>query len=284
MPIGRAASTQANANPEEPWRPSFKGEKQRKFVSSGRGGFYQDIEPTGNQLPYEYFKTQDAYRGNAGTKGSGYVPPELQGRFSRNENEADTDYDKRYGEFLYKLNPQMNAKAAKEKYGYEPPPPPETPEQRQRRLLAEEAAGFRKGLSKFKQDQFEPLAEQGMDELKNVTKTIRTNAVRRGLFDSGYRTAEETGARGRLAGMLARQRADINREADELATAKDEVSANVGLQGFADAIARQNRLFEESAMADRQRRAGIADLGEGVGRGLGTYYEYEENKRKNRAG
>jgi len=146
----------------------------------------------------------------------------------------------------------------------------------QRKKLLGEAKEFRANLPKYTQERYRDVATLGHEALRDTNKLIRRNASRRGMFNSGMRLGQESGARGRLASMLASQRADINREAQDLAGAKEETAANVGLAGFDSAIQRSNNMYQQAMQQEMARRKAMGQLGQGVGYGLGAYFGNKE--------
>lgn len=155
------------------------------------------------------------------------------------------------------------------------PPAEPTEEQRTvdlRKKLAGEAADFRANLPKYKQQQYTVSANTGRDEMQKQLRQIRNAANSRGMFFSGLRAGAEGDARTRMAAILAQQKADINREADDLATAKEEQAAQVGLAGFGDAQQRAQSAYQLALQNEIARRQGFESLGKGVGYGFGAYY------------
>lgn len=146
-----------------------------------------------------------------------------------------------------------------------------------RKKLAGESQMFRENLPQMKNDQYESAANAGHAALDDTTRTIRASANQRGLLYSGLRQGQEAGARQRMASTLASQRAEINREAESLANSKDEVVGNVGLAGYDAAQKRAEDAYNLNLQNEINRRRGMAQIGEGVGYGLGTYYQ---NKNK----
>lgn len=141
-----------------------------------------------------------------------------------------------------------------------------------RQRMGKEAKDFRSNLGKFKNEKYGMVADAGREELANTTKGIRTAANQRGLLFSGMREGEEANARSRMASILAAQRAEINKEAEELATSKEQSVANVGLAGYDAAIKRADDAYSVMLQNEIQRRKGLAQIGEGVGYGFGAYY------------
>jgi class 3 adenylate cyclase len=142
----------------------------------------------------------------------------------------------------------------------------------QRKKMMGEAKEFRANLPKYTGERYAQAAQLGQETLQDTTKNIKQNANRRGLLFSGMRQGQEASARGRMASMLAGQRAEINREAQDLAGAKEEAAAQTGLAGFGDAIQRSDNLYKQALDQEMARRKNMAQLGQGVGYGLGAYY------------
>jgi hypothetical protein len=153
------------------------------------------------------------------------------------------------------------------------PPPGEDPRiTKQRNSLLGEANKFREGLQGYKNSRYGDVANTARDQLDQTTQGIRRNANARGLLFSGLRAGAEANSRTKMASMLASQRAEINKEADDLAQSKDTAAANVGLSGYEDAIKRSQDLYNLESTNQARRRAALGQLGEGVGYGLGAYY------------
>jgi len=147
-----------------------------------------------------------------------------------------------------------------------------------RRELMEEAKRFRSGLPQYKREKYGIAAEQGREELNENLGLIRKSANSRGLLFSGLRQGAEAGSRAKTAAMLAQQKADINREAEDLASAKEYTAGTVGLAGYGDAIKRQDDLYQAQYERALQRRKELQGLGSGIGYGFGTYASYRNNR------
>jgi hypothetical protein len=162
------------------------------------------------------------------------------------------------------------------------PPAQQTPEDpritKQRSGLMDEASKFRQGLDRYKGEKYGIAANAARDQLNETTKTIRASANQRGLLYSGMRQGQEAGARGRMASILAQQRAEINKEAEDLAAAKDATAANVGLAGYDNAIKRADDAYNLASQNEIARRKALAQIGEGVGYGFGAMYKKREGK------
>lgn len=138
--------------------------------------------------------------------------------------------------------------------------------------LSGEAKSFRSGLPRYKEEKYGMAAGAGRDQLEGTVDTIRKSANQRGLLYSGMREGQEAGARSRMASILAAQRAEINREAEELASAKDASAASVGLSGYDAAIKRADDTYNQQLANEIARRKALAQIGEGVGYGFGAYF------------
>jgi hypothetical protein len=147
---------------------------------------------------------------------------------------------------------------------------------KQRDSVINEAKQFRGGLQEYKNSRYGDVANTARDQLDQTLRQIRRNANARGLLFSGMRTGAEANARTKMASMLAQQRAEINKESDDLAQSKDTVAANIGLSGYENAIKRASDLYELESTNQARRRAALGQLGEGVGYGFGAYYSQKK--------
>lgn len=141
-----------------------------------------------------------------------------------------------------------------------------------RKKLYGEAKDFRKGLPELQGRARINLLGDARGALTQGISNTRKNFNRRGLLYSGLRQGGEQGLRGQVASSLASSIAGSNQDLENEAKGREMSASSVGLQGFGDAISRNNQLFDIRNQNAMERRKALASLGQGVGYMAGSYY------------
>lgn len=141
-----------------------------------------------------------------------------------------------------------------------------------RNKLFGEAQDFNSSLGGLKEKAGNQIQNEGELALESGVKHNNQDFNRRGLLYSGLRQAGETGVRGRVASTMASQRSQSNQDLDKLAVAKSTKAAQVGLQGYQDAVNREAEIAGVNLQNQVARAQAMQQLGNTVGYGVGAYY------------
>lgn len=134
-----------------------------------------------------------------------------------------------------------------------------------------EAEQFRKDLPGIAGEQSGLLEKQGQAAIDQGTKDIRKGYSSRGLLYSGLRQGAESSLRGQVASELASGRAQLNRELEDLARAKEYEATKYGLQGYEEARQRYENLYNQQMQNALERRRRVSQIGGAVGYLAGSY-------------
>lgn len=141
-----------------------------------------------------------------------------------------------------------------------------------RRKASKEAEDFRENIGQYKSSQLRPeIMEANMAEQQG-RRNVRRAASRRGLLNSGIRQMGEADVSTQKASTLAEARANINRQANELADLKSDIAAGIGISDTAAMQDRAMRAQEQARQEAAQRRAMYQQLGQGIGYAAGYGY------------
>lgn len=140
------------------------------------------------------------------------------------------------------------------------------------RSVRGQAKRFRENLPGYKDDQYNQVEKAGAIQMRENDDTIAKSSNQRGLLFSGLRQGAQASSRASIASTLAKQRAEINQEAEDLARSYESASANIGLASFGDALKRSESALNDSLQRAIERRRAISEIGSGIGYGLGTLY------------
>lgn len=141
-----------------------------------------------------------------------------------------------------------------------------------RSQMSGEAQKFRKDLPGLVEGEKRGLESTANQALERGTKQTRQNYNRRGLLYSGLRQGAEQTVKGNVASTLARQIADVNKQYQDLASSKENVAANVGLQGYGEALQRANQLYDSQQANSVARNQALQQFGSGIGYLAGSAY------------
>lgn len=169
--------------------------------------------------------------------------------------------------FISPLMALMNSKG---------PKPPDAGEDPQvtalRKRLFGEAQQFEKDLPGLQKQAGNQIEAEGDMALRSGIKGTRENFNRRGLLYSGLRQAGEQDVRGRVASTMAGQRAQANQDLSKLAMAKATKAAQVGLQGYQDAVNREAEIAGVNLQNQVARAQMMQQLGQIGGYAAGSYF------------
>lgn len=131
--------------------------------------------------------------------------------------------------------------------------------------MGSEAKKFRADMPKLLADERAGIKAAGDTATAQGIKTTRQNYNRRGLLYSGLRQGGEQTVRSNVASGVARQTAGVNKQYKDLANAKDNAAANVGLAGYGEALQRANMLNDSRMQNQIERQQSMQQLGQGLG-------------------
>ena len=135
-----------------------------------------------------------------------------------------------------------------------------------------EAEDFQKNLPGYQQDASNQIQKEGDMALESGVKGTRENFNRRGLLYSGMRQGAEQDVKGRVASTMASQKAQSNSDLTKLAAAKSEKAAQVGLQGYQQAVQREAEIEGIKLQSQVARAQVMQQLGQTGGQVAGAYY------------
>ncbi len=147
-----------------------------------------------------------------------------------------------------------------------------------------EAQEFDKGLSGTQAQASNQIEKEGNLALQSGLKGTKQNFNRRGLLYSGLREAGEQDVRGRVASGMAQQKAQSNKELTDLARAKWQKVAQVGLQGYQDSVNREAEISGINLQNQVARAQMMQALGQTGGQIAGSYYGSQNNSQQFRNG
>lgn len=150
-----------------------------------------------------------------------------------------------------------------------------------RNKLFGEAVDFDKSLGGLKTQAGNQIQSEGDLALQSGVKHNNQDFNRRGLLYSGLREAGETGVRGRVASTMATQRAQSNQDLTKMGTAKYTKAAQVGLQGYQDAVNREAEIEGVNLQNQVARAQAMQQLGQTAGYGIGAYYGSRQTPASN---
>lgn len=135
-----------------------------------------------------------------------------------------------------------------------------------------EAVDFDNSLGGLKEQAGNQIQNEGNLALESGLKHNNQDFNRRGLLYSGLREAGETGVKGRVASTMANQRSQSNQDLGKMATAKYTKAAQVGLQGYQDAVNREAEIEGINLQNQVARAQAMQQLGNTAGYAAGAYY------------
>lgn len=141
-----------------------------------------------------------------------------------------------------------------------------------RNRLFGEAQDYEKNLEGYKTAAGKQIEGEGNLALQSGLKDTKQNFNRRGLLYSGLREAGEQDVKGRVASTMASQKAQSNKELTDLAGAKYNKAAQVGLQGYQQAVEREAQIESIKLQSSVSRAQTMQQLGQLGGYAAGAYY------------
>lgn len=135
-----------------------------------------------------------------------------------------------------------------------------------------EAQDYEKNLEGYKTAAGRQIEGEGNLALQSGLKDTKQNFNRRGLLYSGLREAGEQDVKGRVASTMASQKAQSNKELTDLAGAKYNKAAQVGLQGYQQAVEREAQIESIKLQSSVSRAQTMQQLGQVGGYAAGAYY------------
>lgn len=141
-----------------------------------------------------------------------------------------------------------------------------------RNRLYGEASDFEQGLGNAQKNASNQIEQEGSLALGQGLKDTRQNFNRRGLLYSGMREGGEQDVRGRVASTMASQKAQSNADLDKMASAKYQKAAQVGLQGYQDAVNREAEIAGVNLQNQVARAQMMQQIGQLGGQMAGSYY------------
>jgi hypothetical protein len=106
-----------------------------------------------------------------------------------------------------------------------------------------QAQNFRSNLPTYTQDKYNIASDMAKQKLGQDMNAIRSGASSRGLLYSGLREGREAQAQGAMVSNLARQRTDINRDAENEARGMEMGAINSGMSLQQANQARQDAIY-----------------------------------------
>lgn len=143
---------------------------------------------------------------------------------------------------------------------------------RQRLELSADAGDFRGNIDEYKKDRMSGLLEQAKYQSEEGAKKIREGFSNRGLLYSGFEPKKQSEFRGQIASELAKSRAGINKEAEDIARRKEMLAASVGLENFGNLMNQAEQYYNMAAENDLNRRRALGNVIAGIGYGIGSFY------------
>lgn len=142
-----------------------------------------------------------------------------------------------------------------------------------RERAVKDAQDFRENLPGYKQRQMRPEQMQANIAEREGRQAVKRGASRRGLLHSGIRQKGEAEVQSQKASTLAEARANINRQAEELADLKSDIAAGIGIADTGAMLSEQARVMEQARQEAANRRAAYSQIGQGLGYGAGALYQ-----------
>lgn len=155
--------------------------------------------------------------------------------------------------------------------GDEPPAP--TQDERLKRIrdeMASDADKFRSNLGAYKNRKKQGLIGDYADAKEEGVRRTRENYGRRGLLYSGLAQKGEAEMKGAIQSQYDRSVADINREAEQIADAKERAAAAAGIEDAQQLLNQAEQYYNLSAQNDLARRRAFGSLASGIGYGMGS--------------
>jgi hypothetical protein len=155
-------------------------------------------------------------------------------------------------------------------------PAPQTGEDPQvtalRNKLYGEAKQFREGLPGLQANASSQIEREGNQAVATAVKGTRQGYNSRGLLYSGMREGAELGAKSRIASTMAEQRTQSNKSLQDLAAAKENTAMQVGMQGYQQALQRQDQIEQINLQNSIARTQALQQLSQVAGYAAGSIY------------
>lgn len=152
-------------------------------------------------------------------------------------------------------------------------PPAPTQDERLKRIreeMASDADEFRSNLGAYKNRKKQGLIGDYADAKEEGVRRTRENYGRRGLLYSGLAQKGEAEMKGAIQSQYDRSVADINREAEQIADAKERAAAAAGIEDAQQLLNQAEQYYNLSAQNDLARRRAFGSLASGIGYGMGS--------------